>query len=177
MKRREQLLSPFLRLYSLTGTNTDSASGRTQQIMINRPNKLLAGIVICICMLLAAFSLALPNWDCGIGDGHMIDGGGAWSFTTCRSGSDWLGRSTETYPNAAWANRVFDERVHKAITVIEQNEKVDGEDRSVGKRAVAIFAEPSLSKPINSIFWVDDRSIISVSSTSLDFALYAERSK
>lgn len=128
-------------------------------------------------MLITAFVLALDDWKCGIGDGKMIDGGGAWSFTTCTSGSHWVGQSTEAYPNGAWANRVFEERVRKAITVIEQNEKVDGEGRRIGKRAVATFAEPGLSKPINSIFWVDNEYIKSINSTSLDFALYAERAQ
>jgi hypothetical protein len=139
--------------------------------------RLCVGAAVCVVLGLIAALLAEGDWKCGLGDGRMLDGGGAWSFTVCRSGSHVISHSSEAYPNAAWANRVFEERVRKATTVIEQNEKLDGEGRKIGKRAFATFVDPAFSKPVNSIFWVDDQYIRSINSTSRDFALYMERSE
>ena len=137
--------------------------------------RLSRGLMACLLLLLIAALLGADNWKCGLGDGKMNDGGGAWSFTACTSGSHFLGNNTEAYPNAAWAKRVFEERVQKAIIVIERNQKLDGNGRRIGDRAVAIFSDDSNSKRIASIFWVDDRYIRSIDSTSLDLALYCER--
>jgi hypothetical protein len=139
--------------------------------------RLCVGAVACVVLSLIAALLANSDWDCGTGDGKMLDGGGAWSFTVCKSGSHVISHLSEAYPNAAWANRVFEERVRDAITVIEQNEKVDDDGRTIGKRAVGTFADPGFSKPVNSIFWVDDQYIKSINSTSRDLALYVERSE
>jgi hypothetical protein len=137
--------------------------------------RLLRGILACLLLLTVCALLSADNWDCGIGHGWMIDGGGPWFFTTCTSGPHELCHSHETYPNAAWANRVFEERVQKAITVIERNQKFDSEGRWIGARAVATFNDPKFTRPITSVFWVDDRNINSVNSTSLNMALYVER--
>ena len=111
--------------------------------------------------------------ECGIGHGLMIDGDGPWFFTTCKRGSNWIVQSRETYPNGVKANSVFEDRLRKASLVRELNDKRLADGRVV-KRAVAGFRNTQTGQRFTSIIWVDERSVVSISSTSRYYALLAE---
>jgi len=117
----------------------------------------------------------LSRMECGgIVHGRMIDGGGLWLFSQCSRGSNWFLRSTETYANNAKANSVFEDRLRNAVIVRERNQKTNDEGKTIGERAVADFANPQTGQRFTSVFWVDNRSINSIDSTSRYHALLLE---
>ena len=85
--------------------------------------RLLAGILTSLLSFVTGVTISLANSACGIGDGTVIDGGRGYHFIACKSGSILIVRSTEAYPTAKKANRVFEDRLQKATTVIQRNQK------------------------------------------------------
>ena len=136
--------------------------------------RLLAGILTSLLSFVTGVTISLANSACGIGDGTVIDGGRGYHFIACKSGSILIVRSTEAYPTAKKANRVFEDRLQKATTVIQRNQKIASKGKTIGQRAVATFADMQTGKPFTSVFWVDERFIVSIDSTSHYCALFAE---
>ncbi len=117
------------------------------------------------------------RWDChGIVHGRLFDGGGGFTSISCTaSNSRWLATSTEGYPTITKASQVFENRISKAVTLIERNQKSDQKGKRIGPRAVTISVNPENGEQFASVFWLDEKVIISIESTSLRYALESER--
>jgi hypothetical protein len=137
--------------------------------------KLLIGLLISLIALVIAVFVWAAGWECdGIVEGKLIDGGGWFTYTRCTSGREWISHSTEAFPTPAKARSVFEDRIGSAITVIERNQKLGANGEAIGDRAVTISRDSETGERFAAVFWVDDRVIVSIRSTSVYYARYAE---
>ena len=108
----------------------------------------------------------------GMGCGHVIDGGGGFSFTSYKSSYFVkLLLAHEGYVSPEKANEVFDERLSTAVRIIEIGPKLNGEGMVIGRRAVALSFAPEDSCSYTEILWTDGRFLHYIVSTS---ALHAK---
>ncbi|HJZ80638.1 MAG TPA: hypothetical protein VKD91_09835 [Pyrinomonadaceae bacterium] len=103
----------------------------------------------------------------------MPEGGGFFTVG-CGNASKWTARTTEWYPNAEIARHVFEERIQKAFRVHELNQKTGANREIIGDRVVADLRHQQSGALFTSIFWLADRHIYSVDSTSYYYALFYE---
>ena len=133
------------------------------------------GLFILMIAVLAATFVWVQSGTCdGILEGKLIDGGGWFTYTRCTSGRQWISHSTEAFATPAKAHSVFEDRIGSAITVIERNQKHGANGQTIGDRAVTISRNPETGERFAAVFWLDDRVIVSIRSTSVYYARYAE---
>jgi hypothetical protein len=103
----------------------------------------------------------------GMGCGKLIDGGGGFGITSYSSSyfvKLWFVQSA--YASSEKADAVFDQHVSQALNVIELGPKMNREGVVVGRRAMAIFYSPQLSRNYTEIIWTDGRFLHYIGSTS-----------
>jgi hypothetical protein len=103
----------------------------------------------------------------GMGCGKLIDGGGGFGITSYSSSyfvKLWFVQSAYASPEKADA--VFDQHVSQALNVIELGPKMNREGVVVGRRAMAIFYSPQLSRNYTEIIWTNGRFLHYIGSTS-----------
>jgi len=112
----------------------------------------------------------LRNWQCtGIVHGKLYDGGGAFTWSRCGTDSIWISRSTESFPTGSYAKRVFEDRFHESP--VERNQKAIG-DRQLVDRAVIVSYDPQTGERFGAVFWLKDRTIASIRSSSVALARF-----
>ena len=138
--------------------------------------RMLIRISVFALAALVGMMVVPVRWDCGgIVHGTLFDGRGGFTYTSCTSSdSSLLTYGHEGYVTAAKAHQVFEQRVREAVTVIERNEKLDANGNKIGERAVTIRFNPERNRNYASVFWVDERIVSFVDSTSLKYALQHE---
>lgn len=75
------------------------------------------------------------------------------------------------------ANEVFDDKLHKALKVIEVAPKLNSNGVPVGRRAVAVFFLPELNEYRARVFWTDGATFYSISSTSFLHVMQFEKQR
>ena len=104
--------------------------------------------------------------------GKLFDGGGYFGNTVYTSSyfiKLWFVH--EQYVSPEKANQVLNQRLSEAVRVIEVGPMINAEGHVVGRRAVALFFEPEVSRYYTAIFWTDGRILHFTLSTS---ALHAK---
>ena len=103
----------------------------------------------------------------GMGCGKLSDGGGGFGITSYSSSyfvKLWSG--SEAYVSPEKAEAVFTQQLGHAVKVVELGPKVNRGGVVVGRRAMAIFYSPQLSKNYTEIIWTDGRFLHYIGSTS-----------
>ena len=103
----------------------------------------------------------------GMGCGKLVDGGGGFGITSYSSSyfvKLWFVQSAYASPEKA--DVVFDQHVSQAVKVIELGPKMNREGVVIGRRAMAIFYSPQLSKNYTEIIWTNGRFLHYIGSTS-----------
>ncbi len=128
--------------------------------------RMLIRISVFALAALVGMMVVPVRWDCGgIVHGTLFDGRGGFTYTSCTSSDS----SLLTYGHEGYVTAV-----RQAVTVIERNEKLDANGNKIGERAVTIRFNPERNRNYASVFWVDERIVSFVDSTSLKYALQHE---
>ena len=108
--------------------------------------------------------------------GKMIDGGGGFGIRSYRSSDNVkLYFASGGYASTEKTNEVFDAEVAKAVQVIELTPKLDAHGKEAGRRAVVILVDKETNENYASVFWTNDRRIVSIDSPSLWHVLEFEK--
>src|SRR5215470_7627764 len=103
----------------------------------------------------------------GMGCGKVVDGGGGFGITSYSSSYFVkLWSASEAYVSPEKADAVFNQQLSQAVNVIELGPKTNREGVVVGRRAMAIFYSPQLSKNYTEIIWTNGRFLHYIGSTS-----------
>ena len=111
-------------------------------------------------------------YDEASGRGMVIDGGGNFAITVYTSSyfvKLWFVH--ESYVSSEKADEVFNQRLSQAVSVIEVGPKINGRGTIVGRRAIALFYSPEISRYYTEILWTDGHILHYIFSTS---ALHAK---
>lgn len=110
-------------------------------------------------------------WEASV-RGKLIDGGGDYGSTRYTSSYFVkLFSGHESYVSPEKADQAFNEGLSQAVEVFELGPKIDRQGKVVGRRAMALFFAPEISRYYIEIFWTDGHVIDYISSTS---ALHAK---
>lgn len=114
----------------------------------------------------------------GMACGKMIDGGGGFGMRSYRSSDNVeLYFASGGYDSTEKTNEVFDQRVAGAVQVLELTPKLDAAGKEAGRRAVVILIDKETNQQYATVFWTDNRSIVSINSPSLWHVLEFEKRK
>jgi hypothetical protein len=103
----------------------------------------------------------------GMGCGKMADGGGGFGITSYSSSyfvKLWSAQSAYASPEKA--DEAFNRQLSQAVNVVELGPKVNRDGVVVGRRAMAIFYSPQLSRNYTQILWTNGRFLHYIGSTS-----------
>ena len=97
--------------------------------------------------------------------GHVNGGGGGLSIKNYRSTFFvQVSFAVSAYDSTRKANQVFNQRLAKAVRVVEHTPKPNKDN--IGQRAVAVFFDANTNEYYAEIFWTDDRFLASIFSSS-----------
>ena len=107
--------------------------------------------------------------------GTVTDGGGAYAVARYKSSYFVnLWRSSEVYDTPEKADQVFQDRLQRAVKVLERAPKFNEGGAKVG-RAVAIFYSREHGEQYACVLWTEGRVLIEVYSSSLLHVLDFEK--
>jgi hypothetical protein len=100
--------------------------------------------------------------------GRMTDGNDAFSISSYKSNYFVkLLYGHEGYASPDKADDAFNQHLKNAVKLIEVTPKTSKQGLTIGRRAVAVFFEPSANHYYAVVFWTEGRFLYSICSTSL----------
>jgi hypothetical protein len=103
----------------------------------------------------------------GMGYGRMFNSLDGFVVTTYRSSYFvTISFAHSGHPSVEKANDLFDEHLAEAVEVIEITAKLDEHGKTVGRRALAMFLDPTTDRHFACVFWTQGTLFHAIGSTS-----------